>query len=354
MQTPLEYQKGRGAQVNPDNRFLSSSYSTDEPDGLDEAWEGVEKTQVFHEHPKTILNKITSPDVPGDFSINPYQGCEHGCVYCYARNAHQYYGFSAGIDFESKIVVKMNAPVLLEAALRKKSWKPTPVMFSGNTDCYQPLERKYAITKACLEVFDAFSNPVSLITKNSLILRDIDLLSSMAKRGLVHVMVTVTTLNEELRRSMEPRTASGKKRIETIRKLSKAGIPTGVMLGPVIPGLNQHEAAEILQASADAGAVAAGYTYVRLNGAVGQIFENWIQQAFPDRAEKVLGQIKQAHGGQLNDNEFGRRMRGEGELAEGFNRFFKLMKKKYFEGRRLPPYNLDIFRKPEDGQLSLF
>lgn len=354
MQSPLEYQKGRGAQINPDNRFLSSSYSTEETDGLDEAWEGAGKTQVFHEHPKTILNKITSPDVPGDYSINPYQGCEHGCVYCYARNTHQYYGYSAGIDFERNIIVKMNAPILLEEAFRKKSWKPTPIMFSGNTDCYQPLERSYKITRSCLEVFDAFSNPVSLITKNALILRDMDLLSHMAKRGLVHVMVTVTSLNEDLRRSMEPRTASGLRRIETIRKLSEAGIPTGVMLGPVIPGLNQHEAADILKASAAAGALTAGYTYVRLNGAIGQIFEHWIHQAFPDRAEKVLSQIKQAHGGSLSNNEFGKRMRGTGELAEGFSRFFKLMRKQYFSDRKMPPYNLEAFRKPEDGQLSLF
>lgn len=354
MLSPAEYQKGRGAQINPDNPYLSSTYETSDTEGLDEAWQMVEKTQVFQEHPSNILNRITSPDVPGDYSVNPYQGCEHGCVYCYARNAHQYAGFSAGLDFESKIIVKMNAAEKLTEAFRKKSWVPGPVMFSGNTDCYQPLERRFRLTRSCLEVFDAFSNPVSLITKNSLILRDLDLFRKLASRNLVHVMITITTLNEELRRKMEPRTASGKKRLETVRQLSEAGIPTGVMLGPVIPGLNQHEAATILKKAADAGAQAAGYTYVRLNGAVGQIFENWIHQAFPDRAEKVLSQIRQGHNGKLSDSRFGTRMRGEGELAEGFNRFFKLMKQRHFEGRSMPPYNLSEFRDPRDGQLSLF
>ncbi|MDP5172088.1 MAG: PA0069 family radical SAM protein [Bacteroidia bacterium] len=354
MQSPQEYLRGRGAQLNTSNPFLKASYETGDTEGLDEPWEHPAKTQVFMEHPKNILNPIKSPDVPGDFSLNPYQGCEHGCIYCYARNSHQYAGFSAGLDFESKIVVKVNAAQRLEETFRRKNWKPSPIMFSGNTDCYQPLERKYEITRQCLEVFDKFSHPVGLITKNSLIERDIDILQRLASRGLVHVRLTVTTLNEELRRNMEPRTASGRKRMETVRRLTEAGIPTGVMLGPIIPGLNQHETPDILQACADAGAVNAGYTYIRLNGAVGEIFENWIRKVYPDRAEKVLGQIKQAHGGQLNDSRFGTRMKGEGELAEGFSRFFKLLHKKIFADRSMPAYNLEAFRLPEDGQLSLF
>lgn len=356
MQYLPEHRKGRGARQNNDNPFLRHHYDTTEAEFLDEAWEPTAGTQVFIEHPKSILNRVTSPDVPGEYSLNPYQGCEHGCSYCYARNSHQYYGFSAGLDFESKIIVKKNAADLLDATLRKRGWKPTPIMFSGNTDCYQPLERTHQITRQCLEVFNRFSHPVGMITKNSLILRDLDLLSEMANRGLAHVYLTVTTLDEELRRKMEPRTSPGLRRIDVIRQLSEAGVPTGVMLGPVIPGLNHHEASDILKAAAEAGACQAGYTYVHLNGQIGPIFEHWLRQAYPDRAEKVLSQIKAAHQGKLNDSRFGLRMRGEGELAEGYSRWFKLLRNKYFGTRSMPAYNLEAFAPPlpSTGQLRLF
>lgn len=349
-----DYLKGRGAQINTPNPYLKQEYETQAEDGLDEALVPNAKTQIFYEHPKKILNKVTSPDVPADYSINPYQGCEHGCVYCYARNAHQYWGFSAGLDFEQKIIVKENAAELLRKELNHKKWKPSPVMFSGNTDCYQPLERKTKITRACLEVFREFHHPVGLISKNSLVLRDLDILKDMARENLVHVFITVTTLDENLRRAMEPRTASAKRRLETIRQLNENGIPAGAMLGPIIPGLNSHEVPELVKAVADAGAQAVGYTFVRLNGSIGLIFEDWIRKNYPDRADKVLHQISEAHGGKLNDSRFGKRMSGEGPIAKGISDLFKLAKKRHMEGRELPKYNLDAYRRPGDGQLSLF
>ena len=346
--------KGRGAQVNPPNPYLKQRLDTGAEDGLDEPLVPGRETEVFHEHAKQILNRVTSPDIPADWSMNPYQGCEHGCVYCYARNAHTYWGYSAGLDFERKIVVKENAPALLEAAFRKKGWQPSPIMFAGNTDIYQPLERRLEITRRCLEVFLRYRHPVGMITKNSLILRDLDLLRELAALDLVHVRLTITTLDEDLRRRMEPRTASAAKRLETLRQLRAAGIPAGVMLGPVIPGLNNHELPALLEASAAAGALDAGYTFIRLNGAVGDIFAHWLGQQYPDRAEKVLHQIREAHGGKLGDSRFGARMRGEGPIAEGVRSLFHLFRRRYFADREMPPYNLTAFRLPPEGQLSLF
>ncbi len=344
--------KGRGSQINPHNRFKKLSLDTHAEDGLDEPFEVDPRTQIVYDHPKKILTKNSSPDIPMDWSINPYQGCEHGCSYCYARNAHEYWGYSAGLDFERIIIVKENAAELLEKELQKPNWKPVPLMFSGNTDCYQPLERKFEITRRCLEVLARYRHPVSLITKNQLILRDLDLLKALAEHDLVHVALSITTLNEDLRRRMEPRTSPGLKRLEVVRKLSEAGIPVMAMLGPIIPGLNNHEIPEILEKAAEAGACSAGYNFVHLNGAVGGIFENWIRAHFPDRAEKVLSQIREAHGGKLNDSRFGVRMRGEGAIADSISQLFKLSKRKYFQGRSTPPYNLTAFRRP--GQMSLF
>jgi DNA repair photolyase len=346
--------KGRGAQINPPNPYLKQSYDTEVEDGLDEAMVPDPQTEFLFEHPKKILNKVSSPDIPLDWSINPYQGCEHGCIYCYARNSHQYWGYSAGLDFERKIIVKENAAQLLAEAFTKKSWRPSPVMFSGNTDCYQPVERKLKITRECLKVFVRFHHPVGLITKNSLILRDLDLLEMLAKENLVHVAVTITTLDESLRRVMEPRTASAQKRLDVIEQLNARGIPTGAMLGPVIPGLNNHEIPALVEAVAKRGARSVGYTFVRLNGAIGQVFENWIRLHFPDRTDKVLNQIAEAHGGKLNNSVFGERMRGKGEIAEGVVRLFKIAKSRYMQNREMPPYNLEAFRRPNEGQLSLF
>ena len=346
------YIKGRGAQIKTANRFLASQYTTDHIEGLDEQLQDVPQTQVFHENPKKIVNKITSPDLGFGYSMNPYQGCEHGCIYCYARNTHEYYGFSAGLDFETKIIVKQNAPELLERHLLQPSWNAVPIMLSGNTDCYQPQEQKLKITRRMLEVLLKYQHPVGIITKNGLIQRDIDILQDLAKANLVNVMISVTTLNESLRRMMEPRTASGIKRMETIETLSKAGIPTGVMSAPIIPGLNHHEIPDIYKVAAAHGAVACGMTVVRLNGSIGKIFEDWLRKNFPDRFEKVWNQISDLHGGNVNDSVFGRRMAGEGNIASAIHQLYRIAKKKYFTGKAMPPMDLTRFRK--GGNLNLF
>lgn len=347
-----DYIKGRGAQIKPANRFLKQSYVAEHIEGIDEAQEGKVATQVFLESPKTIVNKITSPDLGMMYSTNPYQGCEHGCIYCYARNTHEYWGFNAGLDFESKIIVKKDAPKLVERFIMNPTWEAVPISVSGNTDCYQPLEREYQLTRGILKVFAQYRHPVGMITKNSLITRDIDLLQDLAADNLVHVYVSITTLNEDLRRRMEPRTASGMKRLQVVESLAKAGVPVGVMNAPVIPGLNQHEIPQILKAAAEHGASGAGMTVVRLNGSIGKIFEDWLRKNFPDRFEKVWNQICSLHGGQVNDSRFGTRMSGEGNYAEIIHQLFRNSKKKYFGERKMPPIELTKFRR--GGTLSLF
>lgn len=346
------YFKGRGAQIKSENRFLKSHYVTDHIEGLDEPLLENPHTQVFQENAKKIVNRVDSPDLGFGYSMNPYQGCEHGCIYCYARNTHEYYGFSAGLDFESKIVVKKNAARLLEQELLKPSWIAVPIMLSGNTDCYQPLEKKWGITRHILKVMAQYRHPVSIISKNGLVVRDIDLLQDLAADNLVHVYISITTLNEELRRAMEPRTASGIKRLKTVEELAKANIPVGIMNAPIIPGLNHHEIPAILKAAADHGARNAGMTIVRLNGAIGKIFEDWLQKNFPDRFEKVWNQICSMHGGNVNDSQFGRRMRGDGNIADVIHQLFRTSKKKYFADKSMPAYDLTKFRK--GGNLSLF
>jgi len=346
------YFKGRGAQFKTSNRFLKNEYVTDHIEGLDEPLLENPITQIFHESPKKIVNRVDSPDLGFGHSMNPYQGCEHGCIYCYARNTHEYYGFSAGLDFESKIIVKKNAASLLEQHLLNKNWNATPIMLSGNTDCYQPQEKKFQITRNMLKVLANYRHPVGLITKNSLVLRDIDLLKDLAKDNLVHVMISITTLNEDLRRIMEPRTASAVKRLKTVEELSKAGIPTGIMNAPIIPGLNHHEIPGILKAAAEHGALTAGMTVVRLNGAIGKLFEDWLRKNFPDRFDKVWNQISSMHGGDVNDTQFGRRMAGDGNIADSIHQLYRAAKKKYFVNKQLPPYDLTKFRK--GGNLSLF
>jgi len=347
--------KGRGSRINSKNKFLKQELVTAHIEGLDEELQINHPTEYITEYPKKIVNKITSPDLPMDYSMNPYQGCEHGCVYCYARNTHTYWGLSAGLDFESKILVKPEAPMLLETEFRKKSWKPMPIMVSGNTDCYQPAERKFKITRSMLEVALKFGNPVGMITKNQLILRDLDLLKQLAEKNLVHVMVSINSLDESLRQKMEPRTATAMNRMKVIETLNANGIPSGVMVAPIIPGLNSHEIPSVVETAANAGARGAGMTIVRLNGDVASIFSNWIHQVFPDRAEKVLSQIAECHGGQLNDSRFGKRMRGEGNVAEMIHQLFKNSVKKYLSGRSFPEYDLSLFKRPpENGQLELF
>jgi DNA repair photolyase len=346
------YFKGRGAQIKTGNKFLKAQYVTDHIEGLDEPLLENPHTQIFHENPKKIVNKIDSPDLHGMYSMNPYQGCEHGCIYCYARNTHEYYGFSAGLDFETKIIVKENAPKLLEKHILHPKWQPVPIMLSGNTDCYQPQERKFEITRKMLKVLAKYRHPVGIISKNSLVTRDIDVLSDLASDRLVHVMISITTLNESLRRVMEPRTASGLKRLKVVEELAKANIPVGIMNAPIIPGLNHHEIPQILKAAADHGALTAGMTVVRLNGSIGKIFEDWLRKNFPDRFDKVWNQICSLHGGNINDSQFGRRMAGDGNIADVIHQLHRTSKKKYFAGREMPVYDLTKFRR--GGTLSLF
>lgn len=347
--------KGRGAQVNTHNPFLRNQYVQEHYEALDEPLLADQKTAMLVEHPKTIINRVESPDIPMPYSMNPYQGCEHGCIYCYARNTHQYWGMSAGLDFERKIIVKENGAELLEAHLRKKSWVGEPIMLSGNTDCYQPVERKLGLTRKMLEVLQEFRNPVGIITKNSLILRDIDILADMAKMDLVRVNISITTLDENLRQKMEPRTASGKQRLKAVEALSRAGIPVSVMIAPVIPGLNNHEIVDIVKAAADHGARSAAYTFIRLNGSVAEIFSDWLHKTFPDKADKVLSQIAAGHGGKLGGSSFGQRVRGVGQQAQVIRDLLKVATDRYMHGRVIPPFNQEAFRVPDNsGQLSLF
>jgi DNA repair photolyase len=347
-----DYFKGRGSQIKSGNKFLKAQYVTDHIEGLDEPLLENPKTQIFQETPKKILNRVDSPDLGFGYSMNPYQGCEHGCVYCYARNTHEYYGFSAGLDFESKIIVKKNAARLLEQELLKPGWNAVPIMLSGNTDCYQPQEKKFEITRDMLKVLAQYRHPVSIISKNSLVLRDLDVLQDLASDNLVHVYISITTLDEELRRTLEPRTASSIKRLKTVEALATANVPVGIMNAPRIPGLNHHEIPAILKAASEHGALNAGMTIVRLNGSISILFEDWLRKNFPDRFDKVWNQICSLHDGNVNDSQFGRRMRGEGNIADAIHQLFRSSKKKYFAGKTMPVYDLTKFRK--GGMMSLF
>ncbi len=319
----------------------------------DELNQLAERTEAIEVKQKTIVNPVKSPDVGMDFSLNPYQGCEHGCAYCYARPTHEYWGYEAGLDFEKKILVKTNAAEVLRNTLQTKKWIVKPISLSGNTDCYQPLERKYQITRKLLEVFLEFRHPVGIITKNALILRDLDILKALASFGLVHVAISLTTLNEELRRKMEPRTASVHKRLETIQNLSHARIPVMVMMAPIIPSLNSHEILPLAKKVAEAGAKSIGYTMLRLNGPVADVFEDWLLTHLPDRKERILNQVRSTHGGNLSDSRFGARMKGEGEVAAMVKRQFNLARKKYGLDQKLPPLNTEMFCPPKI-QMQLF
>ncbi|MDX2195236.1 MAG: PA0069 family radical SAM protein [Cytophagales bacterium] len=347
------YLKGRGAQINTSNKYLAHT-TVYEPDDhlIAEDYLSHPHTQYLIENPKTIINEVPSPDLGIMHSVNPYQGCEHGCIYCYARNAHQYWGYSAGIDFETKIMVKKNAPELFEKAISANSWVPQPISLSGNTDCYQPAERKYELTRKILQICLKYRHPVGIITKNALILRDIDILSELAKLQLVCVYISVTTLDEALRRTMEPRTVTATQRLNILKKLTEAGIACGIMNAPIMPGLNSHEIPDIIAQAASHGALAAGYTIVRLNGAIGDIFTDWLTKNYPDRAQKVLHQIMECHGGTLNDSRFGTRISGEGKIAQQIALMHKISKNKYMPGRAIPKLRCDLFTK--NGQQKLF
>lgn len=342
-----KYNQGRGAQINPANRFHEHDYGLEplQPDA---------RTQYIPVYPKTILNRVESPDIGMAWSMNPYQGCEHGCIYCYARNTHNYWGYSAGLDFEQKVLYKKDAPQLLEQQLKKKNWKPEPIMLAGNTDCYQPAEQTLGITREILKVLWKYRHPVGIITKNSMVLRDLDLLQPMAENRLLRVSISLTTLDEKLRRLLEPRTASVKARLKTIEVLAAKGIPVNVMMAPIIPGLNDHEILEVGQRVSSLGAVSMAYTMVRLNGDVAAIFEDWIRKTMPDRADRVLNRIRDVHGGELNDSRFGTRMRGEGQFAEVVKQQFQLARQRYFADKAKPAYNLGLFEQRRNPQMSLF
>jgi DNA repair photolyase len=353
-----DYKSGRGAQINTHNPFEKNRYTTDPAfkEHLHQSGEdtsGNTKTTYTAVYPKTILNRVSSPDIGKTWSLNPYQGCEHGCAYCYARNSHEYWGYSAGTDFEQKILVKKNAPQLLEKTFQKSSWHPEPIMLSGNTDCYQPIEKKLQITRSILKVLEKYQHPVGIITKNALIQRDIDILKRLAENQLVKVSLSVTTLNEDLRRKLEPRTASVKRRLQTIALLAQNDIPVNIMFAPVIPGLNSHETMAVAEACSQAGAAKFSYTVVRLNGRVAPLFMNWVQSHFPDRFSKIKKGIEEMHGGQLNDSAFGRRMGGAGPFAEQLQQTVALARKKYFSDTFYPDYNCADFLRLPKGQFSL-
>jgi len=312
------------------------------------------KTTYVPIFPKTIVNKVDSPDVGMQYSMNPYQGCEHGCVYCYARNTHEFWGYSAGLDFERNILIKKAAPELLEEKIKRKKWKASTIVMSGNTDCYQPAEQEYELTRKCLEVFLKYRHPVGIITKNALVLRDLDILKELNSYNLIGVNISVTSLSEKIRRTLEPRTASIQKRLKTIEALSKNNIPVNAMLAPIIPGINSHELLPLAKTVAEHGALSFGLTVVRLNGAIGQIFEDWIRKTMPDRAEKVLHQIKDCHGGSLNDSRFGSRMKGEGKIAHQIHEMAHLARRRYFNGRTFPKLNMELHEQYKDGQMKLF
>lgn len=344
--------RGRGASGNPPSRFESLSY---EPDlESQEETDDLPKTQFFRDTSKSLIAYNQSPDVGFDASINPYRGCEHGCIYCYARPTHEYFGLSAGLDFETKVLVKEAAPQLLNAELKKPGWKPQVVAISGVTDPYQPIERKLNITRRCLEVLLQFRNPAAIVTKNRLVTRDRDVLQSMAEKNLVSVILSVTTLRNDLSRRMEPRTSVPGQRLEAIEKLAKAGIPTGILVAPVIPGLTDEELPDIVQSAASSGATFASYIMLRLPYGVSSLFEDWLDRYYPDRKKKILSRINQLRGGRMNDPRFGSRMKGEGVFARHVADFFELACRKSGMKRKGPDLNISEFVNTERTQFDLF
>ena len=342
----------RGASINPANRFEMVHMEEEPPDQIDEDPRPI-KTLFFRDSSQSIIARNNSPDVGFETSLNPYRGCEHGCIYCYARPTHEYLGFSAGTDFESRIMVKMDAPQLLEHELSSRKWYPQVIAMSGVTDPYQPVERRLRITRGCLEVLARFRNPVGIITKNRLVTRDIDLLGELAHFSAAAVNISVTSLDETLQRVLEPRTSPPIARLEAITMLRNAGVPVGVMVAPIIPGLTDHEMPMILQACAKAGAQFAGYTIVRLPFAVAPLFERWLDEHFPEKKQKVLSRIRTIRGGtKLSDPRWATRIKGEGIFAEQIGSLFQMSCRKYGIGPR-PELSAEHFRAPR-RQLRLF
>ncbi|MGN0003616.1 MAG: PA0069 family radical SAM protein [Sphingobacterium composti] len=319
-----EYIKGRGAQYNPQNKFVHDVYGKFHTEAIDSFESESNNTIFIHSEAKTLVHKVESPDVGMGYSANPYQGCEHGCVYCYARNSHQYWDMGSGLDFERKIIIKTNAVKLFEDFITRKNWNFSPIHLSGNTDCYQPIEREMELTRNILQLALHYKQPISIITKNALILRDKDILFELAKLGLIKVYVSITSLKESTRQKLEPRTVTAKQRLRVVEELANANIPIGVNVAPIIPGLTDSEIPHMLKAASEAGAKWANYIIVRLNGQIGEIFHDWLQVAYPDAATKIWNAILSCHNGQVNNSNFGERMRGSGNVAQIIRDVFKL------------------------------
>ncbi len=342
--------KGRAVPYDPPNRFETVHLEMDPGQPVDEK----PRTEFLADSTRAIVSRNQSPDIGFDASVNPYRGCEHGCVYCYARPTHEYLGFSSGLDFERKILVKHRAPQLLREALSAPGWKPRVIGMSGVTDAYQPVERGLELTRGCLEVLRDFRNPVAIVTKNRLVTRDTDLLSDLAAHDCAHVTVSVTTLRNELQRVMEPRTSIPARRLDAIRRLAAAGIPVGVFVAPVIPGLTDEEIPAIVKAAGEAGAMYASFLLLRLPNGVAEHFTHWLETHFPDRKDKVLGRIRGARGGKLNDGAFHRRFRGVGQYAEQLEGLFRAaVRKAGLEGAP-PPLSTAGFRRDGGAQRDLF
>jgi DNA repair photolyase len=346
-----QLERGRGSRSNPTHRFDHQA-----KEFLDDGWDSLAdlpplKTEVFTENPKTIISRNDSPDISFDRSINPYRGCEHGCTYCYARPAHAYMGLSPGLDFESKLFIKPNAAALLRQELTATNYTPATIALGANTDPYQPIEKQYRITRAVIEVLAEFRHPFGIVTKNAMVTRDIDLLQPLAEQGLVKVALSVTTLDGKLARAMEPRASIPAKRLLAIETLAKAGIPTVVMMGPIIPGLNDHEIENVLKSARSAGASEAGYTMLRLPFEVKGIFKDWLEKAYPDRYARVMSQLREVRGGKETSSQFGERMSGTGPTAWLIGRRFQLTCQKLGLNRSRLKLRTDLFERPaEVGQ----
>ncbi|KAA5541428.1 PA0069 family radical SAM protein [Roseiconus nitratireducens] len=349
-----------GAGIDPPNRFETVHREAD----LEHLqWDqehlgalGHRKIEYIADSSKSIVAENRSPDIPFRYSVNPYRGCAHGCAYCYARPSHEFLGLSAGLDFETKIIVKHDAPRLFSDFLARPSWVPEPINFSGVTDCYQPAEREFRLTRGCLEVAAECRQPISIVTKNALIVRDLPILSRMAQEGLVHVYVSITTLDPELARDMEPRTSIPSARLRAIEMLSDAGVGVGVMAAPIIPGLNDSELPGILRAARNAGASTAGYVLLRLPLSVEPVFAEWLKRTRPELVERVLGRVSATRDGRLNDSQWGRRMVGDGEIAEQIRSLFRVFQRQLGLDTALPPHRCDLFQPPKSrsGQMRLF
>ncbi|NNF91882.1 MAG: PA0069 family radical SAM protein [Boseongicola sp.] len=347
---------GRASLSNRVGRF-----ETHDRESFDDGWDNSEdippvRTEVLTERPRRVITRNTSPDIGFDRSINPYRGCEHGCIYCFARPTHSFLGLSPGLDFETRLIARPEAPKVLERELRAKSYRPATIAIGTNTDPYQPIERDHRIMRRILKVLRDFRHPVGIVTKGALIEEDIDILQELAAMGLTRVGISVTTLDRRVARAMEPRVPSPQRRLETIRRLSEAGIEVRVMVAPVVPALTDHELEAILEAAKDAGAVAASWIMLRLPREVSPLFREWLEENFPDRAQRVMGRVRELHGGQDYDAEWGKRLTGEGAFADLLSHRFAIATKRLGLTRPLPPLRTDLFRPPPrtGDQLSFF